>query len=305
MHILVVFTGGTIGSTLTDGWIAPDDEKRYTLINTYRATYGDDVTFSTCTPYTILSENLSAATLRTLTQTVCDATKETFDGIIVTHGTDTLQYTAAALAFATGNNCIPVLLVSSNYPLDDPCANGNHHFKAAVDFIRQSCGRGVFVAYKNRNEQVCFHHALSVLSHLEGDDRIFSLQNNVYAVQTENGIRVRGTVAPCETLPISFSEGADILVVTPHPAESYAYPLTQCRAVILRPYHSGTLPTDVPAFIAFCKRAKAANIPMYVVNVPSGAAYASCKQFEELGLIPLYDTTFASTYVKLWMQYSE
>ncbi len=304
MHILVIFTGGTIGSTLTDGWISPDDATRYTLINTYRAAYGEDVTFSTRTPYTILSENLSAQNLSALVNEVCSAVKEPFDGVIVTHGTDTLQYAAAALAFATGNDCKPVVLVSSNYPLEDPRSNGNQNFKAAVDFIKEKSRRGVFVAYKNDNESVFFHNALSVLSHLEEDDRIFSLQNKVYAAATENGITVTGTVAPCDTLPISFDENAGILVVAPHPADTYAYPLAQYRAVLLRPYHSGTLPTDLPAFTAFCERVKAANIPLYAVNIPSGNAYASSKQFEELGITPLYDTTFASAYVKLWMQHS-
>lgn len=304
MHILVIFTGGTIGSTLTDGWIAPDDATRYTLINTYCAAHGEDVTFSTRTPYTILSENLRAANLAVLAKEVSKAVSEDFDGIIVTHGTDTLQYAAAALAYATGNDCKPVVLVSSNYPLTDPRSNGNANFKAAVDFIKEQSGRGVFVAYKNGSDAVTFHNALSVLTHLEAGDTLFSLQNKVYAVATENGITVTGTADTCETLPVNFSENADILVVTPHPADTYAYPIEQYSAVILRPYHSGTFPTDVPTFTAFCERAKAAGVPVYAVDIPHGTTYASSKQFDTLGITPLYDTTFVSAFVKLWMQLS-
>ncbi len=304
MHILVIFTGGTIGSTLTDGWISTDDATRYTLINTYRTANGEDVTFSTRAPYTILSENLSACNLATLANEVCKAVTEDFDGVIVTHGTDTLQYAAAALAFATGNNCKPVVLVSSNYPLSDPRSNGNANFKAAVDFIKENSGRGVFVAYQNDNEAVTFHNALSILSHLETSDALFSLHNSVYAIATENGIAVTGAVQPCETLPIAFSDNANILVLEPHPADTYAYPLEQYRAVILRPYHSGTFPTDIPAFTAFCERAKAAGVPVYAVGIPQGTTYASSKQFDTLGITPLYDTTFVSAYVKLWMQLS-
>lgn len=301
MHILVIFTGGTIGSTLTDGWISPDDVTRYTLINAYKAANGEDVTFSTRAPYTILSENLSAQNLTVLANEVCTAVSEDFDGIIVTHGTDTIQYAAAALAYATGNTCKPVLLVSANYPLTDPRSNGNANFKAAVDFIKAQSGRGVFVAYQNGKEPVTFHNALSVLSHLEADDALFSLHGAVYATAGENGIMVTGTAKACETLPVNFSENADILVITPHPADSYAYTPAQYKAVILRPYHSGTFPTAIPAFIAFCNRAKAAGVPVYAVDIPHGTAYASSKLFEELGIIPLYDTPFANAFIKLWM----
>ncbi len=305
MHILVIFTGGTIGSTLADGWISPDDATRYTLINAYQAAHGEAISFSTRAPYTILSENLCAENLTALTTAVCQAVKEDFDGIIVTHGTDTLQYAAAALAYATGNDCIPTVLVSSNYPLNDPRTNGNQNFEAAVAFIAQKCGRGVFVAYKNENEVVSFHNALSLLSHTEASDALFSRHNDVYAVQTENGIVIKGKTQPCETLPTVFNDNADILVVTPLPAENYAYPLENYRAIILRPYHSGTFPTDVPAFTAFCKRAKTAGIPIFAVNIPQGTTYASSKEFDPLGITPLYDTTFISAYVKLWMQYSK
>ncbi len=305
MKILVIFTGGTIGSTLTDGWITPDASTRYTLIDTYENTYGNDVTFVTRTPYTILSENLSAETLTALANEVCAATKQPFDGIIVTHGTDTLQFAAAALAYATGNDCVPTVLVSSNYPLDDPRTNGNANFKAAVDFIKEKSGRGVFIAYKNGDAPVAFHNALAALDHLEADDALFSLYGKVYAAESENGIRVMGTAAPCETLPVKFVELPGILVVELHPADSYMYALDNYRAIILRPYHSGTLNTNSPAFTEFCERAKALGIPVYAVNIPKGITYESSKQFNELGITPLYDSTFSSAFIKLWMQLSE
>lgn len=305
MKIKVIFTGGTIGSKVADGWITPDDSTRYTLIENYKQQYGDDVIFLTRSPYTILSENLSASTLTKLVNEVCIALEEKIDGIIVTHGTDTLQFSAAALAYATGNNCIPIIMVSSNYPLDDARANGNMNFKAAVDFIKNKCGRGVFIAYKNRNEGVKFHNALATLDHLEADDKVFSMYGSIYAKETDKGISVIGNSLACEKLPIKFSEDTSILTIKLHPADRYDYSLTNCRAVILKPYHSGTLNTDSPNFVAFCERAKAEGIPVYAVNIPKGITYATSKTFEVLGIIPLYDTTFTAAYVKLWMELSE
>lgn len=305
MKILVIFTGGTIGSTIADGWITPDDSTRYTLINEYKKKNGNDVTFVTRAPFSILSENLSAAALTTLVEEVRSAVTEDYDGVIVTHGTDTLQFSSAALAYATGNDCIPVVLVSSNYPLDDPRTNGNLNFEAAVQFIKKQCGRGVFISYKNGNEPVVFHCALNSLDHLEADDSLFSLHGNIYAKETENGVQVVGKSAPCEKIQANFAEDSGILVVELHPGDSYAYSLDSYRAIILRPYHSGTLNTEAPAFVAFCERAKVMGIPVYAVNVPNGTTYASSKTFEDLGITPLYDSTFTAAYVKLWMELSK
>ena len=212
MKILVIFTGGTIGSTLSDGWISPDSSTRYKLIDTYRQNHGDDVTFVTRSPYSILSENLSAQTLSALVNEVTAALNEDFDGIIVTHGTDTLQFSAAALAYATGNDTVPIVLVSSNYPLDDPRANGNANFRAAVSFIKNACGRGVFISYKNANDAVMFHNALEALGHLESDDAVFSMHGNAYAVETADGIQITGKTLPCDKLEAKFAEDSRILV---------------------------------------------------------------------------------------------
>ena len=305
MKILVIFTGGTIGSTVTDGWIAPDDATQYTLIDNYKQSENDKIEFETRAPFSILSENLSAKTLKILVDEVSAAVKGDYDGIIVTHGTDTLQFSAAALAYATGNNCIPTVLVSSNFPLDDPRTNGNVNFKAAVDFIRGNCGRGVFIAYRNEGGTVTFHNALATVDHLEADDSVFSIYGNVYAKETEDGIHVLRASSPCEQLSPNFDEDSRVLTIELHPANGYHYPLEYYRAIILRPYHSGTLNTDSEAFISFCKRAKDAKIPVYAVNIQGGDTYESSKTFEELGITPLFNTTFAAAYVKLWMQHSK
>lgn len=304
MKILVIFTGGTIGSTLEDGWITPNESTRYALIDTFEQQYGQEVVLETYAPYTILSENLSAKTLTLLTEVVHTALNRDYDGIIVTHGTDTLQFSAAALAYATGNDCIPTVLVSANYPLGDKRSNGNANFRAAVEFIKNGCGRGVFIAYKNEGNAVTFHQALAAVSHLEASDALFSMYDKIYARETENGIEVLGHIQLCEKLPVKFAEDPGILVVGIHPGDGYAYAIEKYTAVILRPYHSGTLNTDSHAFITFCNRAKALGIPLYVVNITGGAAYASAKTYENLGIIPLGDTSFAAAYVRLWMDLS-
>lgn len=91
-----------------------------------------------------------------------------------------MQYSAAALSYALGNSCKPVMLVSSNFVLTDESANGLPNFAAAVDFIENKYGNGVFVPYKNSDGKLYIHRASRLLQHSELSDDIFSIKNKYY-----------------------------------------------------------------------------------------------------------------------------
>ena len=176
MRILVVFTGGTIGSTKTDGVISPDKSNSYLLLDLYEK-FDRSVDFVCVEPYTILSENLSGENLCLLYDCITANDFEKYDGVIVTHGTDTLQYTSAFLSYLFGLCKIPIVLVSANYPLADKRSNGFYNFRAAVDFVRAKLGKGVFVAYKNYGENPKIHLASRIIAHNAYDDKIQSVFN--------------------------------------------------------------------------------------------------------------------------------
>ena len=310
MEILVIFTGGTIGSMAKNGWISPDGATKRMLLEEYTKITGDTETnFKTLAPYTILSENLSAKELNLLCDCLLEESKKGYDGIIVTHGTDTLQYTAAALSFVLGKVNLPVMLVSAAYPLEDSRTNGILNFVGAVEFIknRQKCG--VFVSYKNENEQrISFHTATRIISHAEAQSDIYSLDNNPYAFFEKGTVSInpdyKTSVSGKGTGKVEFTESPDILFIESRPAYGYEYLPDDCTAVIISPYHSGTLNTASEKFKNFCKKAKEKNIPVFVVNVPKGTAYESSSLFDELGLLVLPFCTKISVYVKCWIAQS-
>lgn len=302
MKILVIFTGGTIGSTLSDGWISPDSDKKYQLIEKFREISSSKAEFETLTPYTILSENLSARELNLLIGCIRDNISRDYDGIIVTHGTDTLPFTAAALSLALGSDCLPVVLVSSNYPLEDSRANGLINFAAAVSFIESGAGRGVFVSYKNREERVNLHAGLRLLPHGELTDEVYSV-GGPYAFY-KNGAVMRNPDFREKALPalasLSFCDAPGILVVTAFPGDSYAYDLSGVRAIVMCPYHSGTLPTANPAFAAFCEKAKNAEIPVFVTAIPDGEMYETARLYKKYAILPLLEASTAAVVMQIW-----
>jgi len=99
--ILLVFTGGTIGSLASQGCIKTTDNAPSILLQLFESHYPDShqVQFKIIRPLNLLSENLHPVIWQNLLTAITAEQPEQYDGIIVTHGTDTLSYTAAALSF--------------------------------------------------------------------------------------------------------------------------------------------------------------------------------------------------------------
>ncbi len=310
MKILVIMTGGTIGCVQNGDWIMPDEMRTYVLLDHYFQKHKDtDVEFETVVPFTTLSEQLSHEHLNKLIACVREHKDNGYGGIIITHGTDTLQYTAAALNFVFGAHSLPIVLVSSNYPLDDRRSNGHRNFAAAVAFIRSQSGKGTFASYKNSDTVTRLHRATRLLTHPETGDELFSLGRKPYAVFEDDVIikntayRRGGTGKAYENA--EFAEDAGVLTIMMRPGEVYAYDLDRVKAVLIRPYHSGTLHTESGNFRSFCKRAAEKNVPVFLVDITHGESrYESAKTYEELGLIVLPLSAFVPMYMKLWLAVS-
>lgn len=309
MKILVIFTGGTIGSAEENGWISNDSRMNRLLLKNYFNTSNDNSTeFDVCEPYRILSENLSASELNMLSACVAEHLPLGYDGIIITHGTDSLQYTAAMLSYMFTGCKIPIVLVSSDYTLEDGRGNGNANFLAAVKFIESSLRGGVFVSYKNSDaSRTSIHIASRLTQYTEAASKLYSIDNEPFAFYDEAIIKNPSFVMSEESDGIGVVKllsMPQILVVESRPEDTFSYLLDDIQAVILRPYHSGTLATDSEPFKRFCLSAAEKNIPVFLVNVRDGARYSSSKLFEELSIEVLPYCSFTSIYAKCWLALS-
>ncbi len=77
-------------------------------------------------------------------------------GIIITHGTDTLHYTSAALAFALRNLPIPVIIVGSQRSSDRGSSDAGSNLLAAATFIARTNLVGVGVCmHENSGDESC------------------------------------------------------------------------------------------------------------------------------------------------------
>jgi glutamyl-tRNA(Gln) amidotransferase subunit D len=151
--ILLLTTGGTIASKIdyrtggvTSILNASDLYSIFPEISDYASIYPEFL-FNEYSEnlhtdhWSILSERISYAVLH-----------EQFDGIIVSHGTDTIHYTSSAMSFALQNLSIPVVLVGSQRSSDRPSSDAFTNLLGAIKFITKTTYAGIFV---------CMHHTSS------------------------------------------------------------------------------------------------------------------------------------------------
>ncbi len=314
MKICVIFTGGTIGSVLDEsGYIGPKEGTTFRVLQMYQDQYGDDIEFEVVEPYRVLSENLSAKHLMCLFETVRSVLRKNVDGVIVTHGTDTLQYGAAMLGYVFGASKVPIVLVSSNYVLDDERANGLTNFYHGVEFIKRNCGRGVFVSYCNEGESPMIHRATRLQPLVPYSDYVASVcdcwygkfENGHYISNPEYDVKDGQVALFAEEEQVCLTETASqILFIRPYVGMPYPTVKENVQVVLHSSYHSGTICVgeNLERFMGQMQERK---IPVYLTGLLTGEhAYETVKEYKQMGMIPLQTSGEVAQYCKLWLALS-
>jgi L-asparaginase len=302
MKILVIFTGGTISCSSSNGVLSTDESNSYRLIELYSA-IDNSVEFDLLHPYTILSENLSGDNLNELYACLKSQNLSEYDGVIVTHGTDTLQYTSAFLGYAFSKSKTPIVLVSANYPLDDERSNGLDNFTAAVDFLKSREGTGAFVAYKNCGEEPKIHRATRLLPHLPYSDKLFSVMDCVYG-KVKNGAFEKNSAYREKSDELEFDKVkidscCDVVKISPCIDDLLPKLSQSTKAVLFEGYHSGTLNTSSQNIRGFCQRAESLQIPLFLTGSCEGFNYESKALFDKLKIKALPAASPIAMYIKL------
>lgn len=308
MKILIIFTGGTIGSTVQGDYISADEKTPYKLIYEYEKIYGIDFEYDVLQPYTELSENNTGETIFSLINCLRENIEKNYDGFIVTHGTDTLQYTAAALSYTFGKCGVPVCIVSANYIIGDERSNGLKNFRGAVNFIRKKID-GVWVVYKNSDEEnVTVHGGARLLESQAFSDCFYSAGNSFYGrfdsgesfIKNENYREFPDEISPI--IPKKINENSDfILRIDPYVGMTFPAIDTKIKYVIMGTFHSGTFNTKSEYVKKFFSELRQKNITVFLTGTTAGTAYESTKAFEEMNVIPVPNIAPIALYMKLWL----
>lgn len=141
-HLTLLATGGTIASAPTERGLSPALRAADILsLCPVENCSGLDV-------FHLDSSNIQPEEWQQLASSVRDALKNS-DGAIITHGTDTMAYTAAALSFMLCDINKPVILTGSQLPLHHPLTDARQNLQEAAAAAR-SLSRGVYVVFNHR-----------------------------------------------------------------------------------------------------------------------------------------------------------
>lgn len=297
MKILLIMTGGTIGSAFDGGSIDVRPDGRSAVVDRYTAEHSD-VLFDTVNPLNILSERVSADDFNILAKALYDIDDSNYDGVIVTAGSDTLAYLSAFVGLVLGGCALPVMIVAANKILIAPDSNGYENFCCAVELIKRGL-RGVFVPYRN-SDGVAYVHSATDLRQADLSEDCFSL-HGAYGVY-ENGSFTEKRPYIGQRLPAVFGRenlphiSDNVLLLTPYPMQDYMRINTDgVRAVLHTLYHSATL--DSPRAVGFVREL---DVPFFIASVRAGQKpYATTKEIIEAGAVPLYDIAPECAYMKL------
>jgi glutamyl-tRNA(Gln) amidotransferase subunit D len=155
--VALISTGGTIASTVdyrtgaVTAQFDAEDVLRAVPDLAGRANYRGRVVAN------ILSENMNPGIWQELAHAVHEEIEAGADGVVVMHGTDTMQFTASALAFML-DTPVPIVFVGSQRSADRPSSDNVMNAVCAVEAAKSDCAEVLVCMHATASDDVCALH---------------------------------------------------------------------------------------------------------------------------------------------------
>lgn len=251
-RILILATGGTIVCAPTTGGLKPHYtvEKLLEVLPAEARRHhieGETV-------MNIDSSNMTPDNWLTIARAI-EKAYDNYDGFIITHGTDTMAYTAAALTYLLEGLDKPVVLTGSQYALTDSRTDGIQNLNDALLFACEKL-HGVFIAFDGK----LINGTRAIKTKTRSYDAFNSVNYPVVAVVKHNRIHYNRSVfrhfskASADTLPpprrlvVCSGIEENILVIKLFPGlnpDHFDYLAETVRGVIIEGYGIGGVSSGI------------------------------------------------------------
>lgn len=283
MKVLLIHAGGTIAMVAGPLGLTPQDG----TLESQLAAMADQVEVMALAPLidsahaTFRDWNRIAATI--------EAEHAHYGGFVVTHGTDTLAFTAAALTFALAGLQKPVILTGSMLPFGAEGTDANRNLAEALQ-AAQTAPAGVWVQFGGK----LMHGARLRKTHSHALD----------AFAAEPSAKLPLIAAPDLLRTAYHTPQLAILSMAPNQSsKAQTAVLEACDGIVLRVYGAGTIPDD-PALLRALNVAQDNGVLMVAVSQsPLGGvalgSYAAGAALRTSGVIDGATMTPEAAYAKL------
>jgi len=313
--VIMIITGGTISAKLdpkTGGVIytdagevlkmAPGIDKVCNIVKVEK-------------PFTKFSEDTSHKDWKKLAE-VCERhlNDDKVDGLIITHGTDFLHYTAAALAISFGRVNKPIALTYSQRSIDRASSDAALNLLCAAKFASSEIAEVALVGHENLEDKNCLAMPATKVRKMHTTRRDTFKVINDKPIARINGefLHILKEVNLKSNNPVraepKFSEKAALIKITPgqNPDILEYYKENGYRGIILELAGLGQVPGTKARYNWIKKIKKMTKEGMILFGVSqaiSGAVnpkvYSSARDTEKAGLIYLKDMLSETAFVKL------
>jgi len=301
-RILILHTGGTLGMKPRDPdrALAPD-EIGATLLH-YVPELEEFAEITTRVLFNIDSTDITPAHWTKLAEEIALAV-ESYNGVVIAHGTDAMAYTGSALSYLLRNVPCPVILTGSQLPLADARSDAPGNLIGAVD-----------LATHEIQEVVIYFHNLLLRA-----NRVTKTSTFAYgAFKSPNFLplaEVGTSIQPYSrtlrsdgpfTVEGDFDPRVAVLRLSPgQPADALAsLKDTDTRAVLLEAFGSGNIPVERTGIADAIRMLTAAGKLVAIGSQsPNGRVnldrYSGGRLARDAGAIGIGDMTLEAATVKL------
>ena len=299
--ILVIGTGGTIASEMASDGLAPELNANQLL------QYVPQVE-SFCRPvckqiFSIDSTNMAPSRWLQIAACIREHYDE-FDGFVITHGTDTMAYTAAALSYLIQRSPKPIILTGAQKPIGSDNTDSKINLE---DSFRCACYplRGVMIVFNGKvilGTRARKTHSKSF--------RAFSSINYPELAYIQDGHVLTFIQPSCQDRPVFYDKlGEKVALLKMIPgtdSELLKWLLDHNDALIIESFGVGGMPsyagTEFYDLMAEgIQRGKTIVMTTQVENEGSNLSVYSVgsRLKSELGVLEAYDMTTESVVAKL------
>jgi len=189
--VSILGTGGTIASKIDyrTGAVHPSLSTEE-LLNAVPE-LGEIAELDTRVLFNILSENMTPGHWIKIAKAVAKELNAGAEGVIVPHGTDTLGYTASALAFMLKGLAKPVVLVGSQRSSDRPSSDSSLNLVAAARAAVSDLGEVAAVMHGSTEDSYCLIHRGTRVRKLHSSRRDAFKSVNALPIGEVEGRKVR------------------------------------------------------------------------------------------------------------------
>lgn len=299
--ILLLSTGGTIASAQTEHGLSPAHSAEFLITQVPELKHICDIDYKEL--MNLDSTNLQPENWIQIAKAVTQDQSH-YDGIVITHGTDTMSYSAAALSFMLQNIKKPVLLTGSQRSITEQETDARRNlYDAFCTAVTGICG--VYIIFHGRIIQGTRARKLYTKSW----DAFHSINvNDIGAVKNGKVILYKTISAPRKTFTPVFRLNTQVqtirLLPGTDPSLIDAMIDMGYQGIILEAFGCGGIPNQGKNLLPSLKKARDANVAIVIASqclyeAVDLTVYDVNVQAARLGAISAHDMTPETTAVKL------